>query len=311
MLARGDRFIVRTYSPPRTIAGGHILDPKPPRTAIRSQAALDRCRRLDFDPTSEDLVDAQLQAATVMLEDAGEAGMPVAALVSRVGVEPASLAARVQALADRGAAIQVHQRLVARPVFDRLKAALVQALAQHHDREPLSEGLAREEARVRLFGRGHPSIFARALEDLAAEGKIIARERVALASHHVEWPPEATGARDAIDRVFRDAGLAPPDAAAVAGASGVAPAVVDQVLRLLQRQKVLVKVDTLLFHNEALKRLKEEVATMKASGGADAGLDVPAFKERFGVTRKFAIPLLEYLDRERVTRRMGNARVIL
>jgi selenocysteine-specific elongation factor len=87
--------------------------------------------------------------------------------------------------------------------------------------------------------------------------------------------------------------------------------VVDQVLRLLQRQKVLVKLDTLLFHDEALKRLKQEVAAMKASGGADAKLDVPAFKERFGVTRKFAIPLLEYLDRERITRRVGNARVIL
>jgi selenocysteine-specific elongation factor len=311
VLGRGDRFIVRSYSPPRTIAGGHILDPRPPRTAIRSEAALERCRRLDFDPTLADQVDAQLQAATVMLEDAGEAGMPAAALVSRVGVEPASLAARVRALADRGAAIEVHQRLVARPVFDGLKAALVAALTKHHQREPLSDGLAREEARERLFGRGHPSIFAQALEDLAADGTIVARERVALASHHVELPPEAERAREAIDRVFRDAGLAPPDAAAVAVVTGAAPVVIDQVFRLLQRQKVLVKLDTLLFHDEALKRLKQEVAAMKASEGAATRLDVPAFKERFGVTRKFAIPLLEYLDRERVTRRVGNARVIL
>jgi selenocysteine-specific elongation factor len=200
---------------------------------------------------------------------------------------------------------------VARPVFDNLKAALVSALTTHHRREPLSDGLAREEARERVFGRGHPSIFAQAVEDLAADRTIVARERLALASHHVEWPAEAERAREAIDRVFRDAGLAPPDAVAVAAATGAATVVVDQVLRLLQRQKVLVKLDTLLFHDEALKRLKQEVASMKASGGADAKLDVPAFKERFGVTRKFAIPLLEYLDRERITRRVGNARVIL
>ena len=88
-------------------------------------------------------------------------------------------------------------------------------------------------------------------------------------------------------------------------------AVADRMLKLLQRQKVLVRVDVLLFHDEALKRLKAEVAGLKASAGAGARIDVATFKERFGVTRKFAIPLLEYLDRERVTRRMGETRVVL
>ena len=90
----------------------------------------------------------------------------------------------------------------------------------------------------------------------------------------------------------------------------MSPAIADRVFKLLQRQKVLVKVDGLLFHHEALKRLKEDVAALKRPG-ADARLDVATFKERFGVTRKFAIPLLEYLDRERVTRRVGDARVVL
>src|SRR5437879_5056568 len=90
-----------------------------------------------------------------------------------------------------------------------------------------------------------------------------------------------------------------------------APAVADRILKLLQRQKVLVKVDALLFHDEALSRLKADVSALKSAAGAVARIDVATFKERFGVTRKFAIPLLEYLDRERVTRRMGDARVIL
>jgi selenocysteine-specific elongation factor len=74
---------------------------------------------------------------------------------------------------------------------------------------------------------------------------------------------------------------------------------------------VLVRVDVLVFHDEALRRLKDDIAGMKASGGTAARIDVATFKERFGVTRKFAIPLLEYLDRERVTRRMGDTRVVL
>jgi len=91
----------------------------------------------------------------------------------------------------------------------------------------------------------------------------------------------------------------------------VPAAAADRMLKLLQRQKVLVRVDVLLFHDEALKRLKAEVAALKTSAGAGARIDVATFKERFGVTRKFAIPLLEYLDRERVTRRMGESRVVL
>ena len=83
------------------------------------------------------------------------------------------------------------------------------------------------------------------------------------------------------------------------------------MLKLLQRQKVLIRVGTLVFHDEALTKLKAEVAALKASAGAAARLDVATFKGRYGVSRKFAIPLLEYLDRERITRRVGDARVVL
>jgi selenocysteine-specific elongation factor len=72
-----------------------------------------------------------------------------------------------------------------------------------------------------------------------------------------------------------------------------------------------VKIDTLFFHDEALAALKAQVAALKRAGEGATTLDVATFKERFGVTRKFAIPLLEYLDRERVTRRVGDVRLIL
>src|SRR6185295_3328641 len=142
--------------------------------------------------------------------------------------------------------------------------------------------------------------------DLAVAGTIVVKDRVALATHRVALTPEEERARAAIERAYRDAGLKPPDAASIAGATGVAAAVADRMLKLLQRQKVLVRVDVLLFHDEALKQLKAEVAALKTSAGAVARIDVATFKEKFGVTRKFAIPLLEYLDRERVTRRIGD-----
>src|SRR6185369_10645304 len=146
---------------------------------------------------------------------------------------------------------------------------------------------------------------------LASSGRVVLRDRVALATHRVELSPEEARARDAIERAYLEAALRPPDVSTVGAATGVPSAVADRVLKLLQRQKVLVRVDSLLFHDSALKRLKEDVASLKASAGAGARIDVATFKERFGVTRKFAIPLLEYLDRERVTRRMGDTRVVL
>jgi len=123
--------------------------------------------------------------------------------------------------------------------------------------------------------------------------------------------PEEAKARNAIETAFRAAGLKPPDIPSVVAEAGVSAAVVDRIVKLLQREKVLVRLDTLLFHDTALKDLKAEVGALKASAGGDARIDVATFKERFGVTRKFAIPLLEYLDRERLTRRVGDSRVIL
>ena len=126
----------------------------------------------------------------------------------------------------------------------------------------------------------------------------------------VELTGEEERARAAIERAYRDGGLTPPDSAAVAAAAGVSAAVVDRMLKLLLRQKALVRVDALVFHDEALRRLKAEVAALKTAG-AGARIDVATFKTRFGVTRKFAIPLLEYLDRERVTRRVGDSRGVV
>ena len=311
VLARGDRYILRAYSPPLTIAGGLILDPRPPRTAIRSAAALDRCRRLAFDPAAADRADVDRRAAAVMIAGAGTAAFTIASLTLRTGIDPRHVEACVDSLAQAHEAIRAGNVLVAPPVFQRLKDAIVAALTVHHKAQPLSEGIPREELREQAFGRGHAAVFERAVADLAAEGVIAVRERVALASHRVGLSPEEERARAAIERAYRDGGLRPPDASAIPADAGVPAAIADRMIKLLQRQKVLVKVDALVFHDEALKRLKAEVAALKLSAGPAAKLDVAMFKERFGVSRKFAIPLLEYLDRERLTRRVGDSRVIL
>jgi selenocysteine-specific elongation factor len=313
VLARGDRYILRAYSPSVTIAGGLILDPRPPRTAIRTASALARCERLVFDPASSDRAGAEQRAVAAMVDDAGPAGLMLDALTWRAGIEPRQVDARARALVAAGHVIQARDVLVSTSIYTRLKDAVIQTLTAHHKRQPLSGGPAREELREQLFGRGHPAVFDRVLDDLASTVPpvIFVKDRVALSTHRLELTPEEEHAREGIERAYRDGGLKPLDSAAIAAQVGAPAPVVDRMVKLLLRQKTLVKVDALVFHDEALKQLKAEVAALKVSAGAGARIDVATFKDRFGVSRKFAIPLLEYLDRERVTRRVGESRVVL
>ncbi|HKB13528.1 MAG TPA: selenocysteine-specific translation elongation factor [Vicinamibacterales bacterium] len=310
VLARGDRYILRAYSPPITIAGGLILDPKPPRTAIRTAAATARLQELDFDPSAGDAGAADSRALTAMVDEAGPAALPLADVVSRAGIQPSQVDARIAALIAAKRAVRAGESIVAVGVVERLKDAIVATLGEYHRAQPMSEGMPREELREHLFARGSAAVFEVALAALSDAKRIVVRDRVALATHKLALTPEEDRSRTAIERAFREGGLKPPDAAAVAAAAGAPAGVVDRVVKLLQRQKVLVKVDELLFHDAALKQLKVDVAAMKQPSGT-ARIDVGTFKERFGVTRKFAIPLLEYLDRERVTRRVGETRVVL
>jgi selenocysteine-specific elongation factor len=200
--------------------------------------------------------------------------------------------------------------LLSRRLLQRAADDLLATLEKHHAADPLSEGMHREEARERLMPRAPAAVFDAVIEPLAASGRIVSRERLSLAGHTVSLSAEEHRVREALVRLYAEAGLAPPDQPAARSAAGGDPRVVDRILALLVRQRTLVKIDNLLFHADRLEKLKEELRTLKRSGEA-VRLDVGAFKERYGVTRKFAIPLLEYLDRERVTRRVGESRVLI
>jgi selenocysteine-specific elongation factor len=198
--------------------------------------------------------------------------------------------------------------LVSAGVARGLAARLVSALAAHHASQPLAGGMPREEARERLFKRAPAAIFDAVLGGLVAAGRVVARDRLALPGQDPALSPEEARVQDALERVFLDARLTPPDPGAAAAVAGAPPAVVDRVVALMVRTRRLVRVDTLVFHPTALEQLKAEVRALK---GSTARVDVASFKERYGITRKYAIPLLEYLDRERVTRRVGESRIVL
>jgi selenocysteine-specific elongation factor len=278
-----------------------VLDPAPPRTGVRTTAGRARFAQLAAAG------DAPLHR---FIAETGLGGLAESALVSRAGVHSDRAAGVVDRLTQTGAAIRAGQVLVAPAHIAAAKQALLAALADHHRRHPLDEGMPREEARERLFGRAPQPVFDAVVGELVAAKQIVARDRLALATHTLALSDEEARAREVIERSYREAGLKPPDSHTVAAQAGVKPDLAQRITTLLVRQKVLARIDDLIFHEEALRRVKEEVRSLRQDGQA-ATIDVATFKDRFGISRKFAIPLLEYLDRERVTRRVGDTRHII
>ena len=184
------------------------------------------------------------------------------------------------------------------------------AVAQHHDRHPLEAGIPREELRERLFEHAPVAVFEEAVRRGIDRGHIVGGDRIALAGRSIALTDEEARTREGIVRILNKAGLTPPDLAALATQVGAAPEAITRIANLLVRQHVLIRTGGLLFHEIPLSQLKSDVRSLKHADTA-ATIDVGTFKQRYSVTRKYAIPLLEWLDRERVTRRIGDVRHIL
>ena len=309
VLTRGDRFILRAYSPPLTIAGGQVLDPQPPRGGIRTATARRRLERLLDGVVGEDQAARDL-AFGVLVKDRGIVGLPMAELVTRAGVPPESIDDVTGRLVASATVRRIGDLIVDTAALAKVSDRLVDMGTTFHASHPLSEGLPREEARERLFRHGAPMVFEAVLEQLVGDGRLRARDHLALTRHQVTLSPEETSASEAVQALLGDAGLRPPALAAISEQLGCDTAVLDRVLKLLVRQQRVVRVGTLVFDSVALETLKQDVLRLKTAAGAGT-IDVGTFKNRYGISRKFAIPLLEYLDRERVTRRVGQQRIVL
>ena len=303
VVTRGDRFVLRAYSPLATIGGGVVLDPHPPRGPVRTPAAIARFERLDPMRAADD------STVEAFLDDRAEAGLHMSVVMSRAGLTQRSAEEVAGRLVKSQTATQIGDLLVSTRSLAQLADRLVAEVDAHHAMHPLADGMPREEARERLFRRAAPMIFDAVVDRLVAAGRLVARERLARAGRQVSLSAEEARVQEVLERVYRDAKLTPPDSATVVEAAGAPRVVVDRMLSLLVRNRRLIKIESLVFHTSALETLKDDVRSMKGAG--TARVDVATFKERYGVTRKYAIPLLEYLDRERVTRRVGDARVVL
>ena len=303
-LTRGDRFVLRAYSPMVTIGGGIVLDPAPPAGRLRSTAGFERLRRLDT-------LGDDGAAVLTMVEGAAGEGLVLRSLAPRVGRTVTEVRRVAAALAGRGAVVEVADRLVAAAPVAAACEALLAMVGAYHEEHPLEPGLPREEARERLAKRCGPALFDHVAGRLAVEGKLATGRHLSLSTHRILLTEDETRVKAEIADLLRRERLSPPDPLAWAQGRGVDRELADRMLRLLLRDGTAERLDTLVFHRDALDRLRADVAQLKTGAADPVRIDVAWFKQRFGITRKFAIPLLEYLDRVRATRRVGQSRIVL
>ncbi len=290
LLLPGDGFIIRMFSPVVTIGGGVVVD----TGGRRYRKGVDVKARLDTLGAG----DAAARIALLVREAAF--GMGTAELVARTGMGEREIAAAA-AKAPLVAIAQPQPWYVDRAWMQAERERIVRTVREFHQKTPLLPGIARQEL------RGGAPVFV--LDALLAEAKEVVAEGELVRSrgHKLVLKEDEEQARGKIERAFEEAGLAVPAVAEVLAKSGVEAARARSLLQILLREKRLVRIsEELVFHQTAIGQLRELLGRHKGER-----FRVPEFKEWTGISRKYAIPLLEFLDREKITRREGDERVVL
>jgi len=294
VLTRGDRVVLRAASPSVTIGGGVVLDPEPPTGGIRRARAAERLIALTAtDP---------LQWVGTFLVDAGLRGLSGRDLIRRGGLTPLQ-AERVSAeLVTNGAAVRAGDVLLDAVAARHGRDAIIGVLKEFHRAQPEEPGMPREVVRDRVQGG---AVFDALLASLGAA--VTGTDRLALATHRPVVSGDDARVMAGVEEALKEAGMLPPDLATMAARVAAPAALVQKALLALQKLGRVQRLDVLWFHASTLTALKTDVKAL----GAGATIDVASAKAKFGVSRKYAIPLLEYLDRERITRRIGDRRVVI
>ena len=300
---RGDRFIVRRPSPPATLGGGVILDP-----------AWRRGRGRQAKAALAALTGSLEETLLSWVERAGEAGCGEEELARRLGAEPARVEARLKRLAGDGRLLEVPagaghgRRFVTPGAFRRIAERAAGVLADYFARQRLARGMPKAEAVERILP-GRAAELADVYLDWLAKQKVLVvhGDQVNLPGREAQLTDDESGLSKALSAAVEEGGLTPPPPAELATRLGAKPQIVDGLVRYLVERGTLVRLpDGLVVSAAAVAALRRDLA---ASGWER--FTVAQFKERFGLSRKWAIPWLEHLDSTGATRRLGDERQLV
>jgi len=300
LLLPGDRFIVRQFSPVITIGGGIVLDALEPARRVKADERLAFVKAVANADTSDALL--------ARVARRGVSGLSLAEAVAETGWLPARVTEVANALQKSGKIILSEGLLITSDRFAALRLQALASVEQFHKQNPLVAGINQEQLREGLGVP--PEVFRSLLEALVRDKKLEATgDQVRAAGRGVVLRDDEAESKQTIEQAFLKAGLQVPALKEVLASLRIDQVRAHKIVTLLLRDRILVKLsDDLVFHRDSLAVLRQLVVAQK---NKTPKLNVASFKDLTGVSRKYAIPLLEYLDRERVTKRVGDERVIL
>ncbi|HPC73174.1 MAG TPA: selenocysteine-specific translation elongation factor [Syntrophales bacterium] len=299
-----DRFVIRSYSPVRTIGGGEILDPQ----GRKQKRGIDQfLRELEILLSGTDA-----ERVETIIGRAGAAGLSAWDLAVRSGMAMADLQKIIKDLAQKKKVILPEKdgsRIIAYPAYQALQDRLLAEIEGYHRKNPLKEGMPKEELRMVLPEEVDAKLFNMAARELEKEGRIaVEKESVRLTGHRVSLKGELEGLKTKIAQTYLKAKLTPPLVKEILERFDSKPGEVQSVLGVLLKEGVLLKVtEELYFHRSPMDQLKSDYVKLLAKDGKAT----PAtFKDLTGLTRKFIIPLMEYFDATKLTIRVGDHRML-
>jgi len=305
LILHGDAFIIRQFSPAITIGGGRVLNPNPAKHKTTDRHALEAMRSLAAGTLEEKI--------PVLIAMHAQPAMDLGELNSLLGLPDAELRSVCSRLAAAGKCIMVPAPLpilVLPQVIDALESETAKRVEGFHTQNPLLKGISREELRKRIYSDLPLEVFRFCLDRLVEKRRIrLQEEMVSLFGREVQLSEQSQQVKERIEALFLQRGFQPPSASELPDSIPSEPEEVRKIYFWMLKERILIKVsDDLAYHRSTLEEMKK---TIRASFAPRAKFGVAEFKELFGLTRKHAIPLLEFLDRERFTRRQGNERILL
>jgi selenocysteine-specific elongation factor len=303
-----ERFIIRSYSPQHTIAGGQALD----ALALKHRG---RETRIVRERLSRLLSADHAETVSLFIAASNEQGLRRADLAARTGWRDLILDRAISKAKEQNKIVDAEGVYLSSESFARLSKDVLSSLEKHHKREPLARGMLRETLREKLFAHAANEVFRAVLVQLETKGEIVSeKEIVRLASYNLELSPADAALRDRLEEVYKEAALEAltiDEAFQKVGITTNKREHGRKILQLLIDAGLIVRVaGEMFFYRSSLEKLVVQLRDYAAQS-KDRLIDVPAFKDIAGVSRKYAIPLLEYFDREHITRRAGDKRIIL
>jgi selenocysteine-specific elongation factor len=301
----GDRFIIRQYSPMLTLGGGEILDGRPERHRRSDPSVPERLEILHGSP-----LNARIAS---LVHAAGSRAMDLEELIGRLGLGRDQVEHALDDLTSEGTVRDIGETprvVVDASILEEAAAALLTTVRQFHQSEPLARGIGREDLKGRTLRSASPLLFRAALDHLVDTLLItLDQDIVHLYGRVVTLGGEDARMREQLQARFKALGLQAPSAEEVIRDLQLDRIPAKKILQLMVKEQTVVKIaEEMLVDRAALQKLIEDVRALKP---AQTRFGVKEFKELTGLSRKFAVPLLEYLDTQRVTRRVGDERVIL